>query len=124
MKYLAAQLAVFTQDRRARQNVRALLQLVVLLGAMVVVYSVTFHLLMAAEGQRHSWLTGFYWTLTVMSTLGFGDITFREDAGRFFSMVVMLSGVIYLTLASIPRCPWTRSSAPARSWRGSGVTPT
>ena len=48
--------------------------------AMITAYSVAFHWLMAAEGQQHSWLTGFYWTLTVMSTLGFGDITFTSDS--------------------------------------------
>ena len=51
---------------------------------MFVVYSVLFHVIMEMEGQRHSWLTGLYWTLTVMSTLGFGDITFTTDLGRLF----------------------------------------
>jgi len=96
MKNLPAQLAFFLQNQPARRDVRALLKLVALLTAMVVVYSVAFHFLMAAEGQRHSWITGFYWTLTVMSTLGFGDITFQSDAGRAFSMVVLLSGVLFL----------------------------
>jgi transaldolase / glucose-6-phosphate isomerase len=36
------------------------------------------------EGREHSWITGVYWTLTVMSTLGFGDITFETDLGRLF----------------------------------------
>ncbi len=39
---------------------------------------------MAAEGQDHSWITGVYWTLTVMSTLGFGDITFATDLAAAF----------------------------------------
>lgn len=123
MKSLAAQLAVFTEDRRARQNVRTLLRLVALLLAMVVAYSVTFHLLMAAEGQQHSWLTGFYWTLTVMSTLGFGDITFRSDAGRFFSMVVMLSGVLFLlvllpfTFIQFFYAPWMEAQRQMRAPR-------
>ena len=49
------------------------------LAAMVAAYSTTFHFLMAAEGQEYSWVTGVYWTLTVMSTLGFADITLRVD---------------------------------------------
>ena len=75
---------------------RVLLRLLAIFVALVVVFSIAFHVPMEAEGQRHSWLTGFYWTLTVMSTLGFGDITFRSDAGRVFSMVAMLSGVTFL----------------------------
>jgi hypothetical protein len=49
---------------------------------LVVVYTVIFHFLMLREGQRYSWITGAYWTLTVMSTLGFGDITFPSAACR------------------------------------------
>ncbi len=53
---------------------------------------------MVSEGQDHSWITGFYWTLTVMTTLGLGDITFQSDLGKIFSIVVMLSGVIFLLI--------------------------
>ena len=51
---------------------------------------------MEYEGQHHSWVTGFYWALTVMSTLGFGDITFHSDLGRVFSIIVLLSGILLL----------------------------
>lgn len=64
----------------------------------MVVYSVLFHRVMENEGQQHSWITGFYWTLTVMTTLGFGDITFHSDLGRLFSMIVLLSGVLFLLI--------------------------
>lgn len=43
---------------------------------MITLSSVLFHVIMVHEGQDHSWLTGFYRTLTVVSTLGFADITF------------------------------------------------
>lgn len=98
MKFLPAQFAFYLQNRTARRNLQALRRFVVFLLALVAVYSVAFHFLMAAEGQRHSWLTGLYWTLTVMSTLGFGDITFQSDLGRLFSMVVLLSGVVFLLI--------------------------
>ena len=53
----------------------------------VAAYSVLFHVFMAREGHTYSWVTGLYWTLTVMSTLGFGDITFTSDVGRVFTLV-------------------------------------
>lgn len=96
MKLLAAQVAHFARNRSTRQNVRALGRYLLLLLGLVLLHTIIFHVLMAAEGQRHSWLTGFYWTLTVMTTLGFGDITFQSDAGRIFSIVVLLSGVMGL----------------------------
>ena len=98
MKFLTSQLAAYLQLSSARRNLQALRGYLLVMVAMITMYSVFFHLLMAAEGQRHSWLTGFYWTLTVMSTLGFGDITFESDAGRAFSMLVLVSGVVFLLI--------------------------
>ena len=100
MKFVAAvQLAQFLRDRTVRQNVRVLLKYLALLFAVIAVYSVVFHVLMVTvERQQHSWLTGVYWTLTVMSTLGFGDITFHSDIGRAFSIVVLLSGSVLLLI--------------------------
>lgn len=50
------------------------------------------------EDRDFSWMSGLYWTLTVMTTLGFGDITFHSDIGRLFSIIVLLSGVILLLI--------------------------
>lgn len=75
-----------------------LLRFGVLLAVVVALFSVIFHLLMVREGQQHDWLAGIYWTLTTMSTLGFGDIVFRSDLGRMFSMVVLVTGVILLLI--------------------------
>ena len=98
MKFLTPQLTYLLTQREYRRNIKTLLQYLGFLGGTVVVYSVIFHVLMLHEGQQHSWLTGFYWTLTVMSTLGFGDITFHTDLGRLFSMTVLLSGIVLLLI--------------------------
>ncbi|MDN5601488.1 MAG: ion channel, partial [Brachybacterium sp.] len=63
---------------------------------MVVLYSVVFKLLMGQEVGEHSWVAAVYWTITTMSTLGYGDITFTSDMGRLFSLGVLLSGVVYM----------------------------
>lgn len=124
MKFVPAQLAAYLQMGSARRNLRALRGYVGVMLVMVVGYSIAFHLLMAAEGQRHSWLTGFYWTLTVMSTLGFGDITFQSDAGRLFSIVVLLSGVVFLLIVlpfafiQLFFAPWLEARQAARTPRG------
>lgn len=97
MKFLASQIAYFMTEREARANLRALLAYVAFLAAMVLTYTVLFHVIkLTVEGEQHSWVTGLYWTLVVMSTLGFGDVTFTSDVGRVFSVVVLLSGVVFL----------------------------
>jgi len=65
---------------------------------LITTYSVLFHFLMEYEGRRFTWITGLYWTLTVMSTLGFGDFTFTSDLGQVFSVIVFLSGVLMLLI--------------------------
>jgi len=90
-------LAIF-QQRNIGLNLQALLRTLIILAVFVGLFSVLFHVLMAWEGQEHSWLTGVYWTLTTMSTLGFGDITFQSDLGRAFSLVVLLSGLVLLMI--------------------------
>jgi Trk K+ transport system NAD-binding subunit len=90
---------------------------------MITVYSIGFHVLMLREGQEHTWLTGLYWTLTVMSTLGFGDITFHTDIGRLFSILVLLSGMIFMlvllpfTFIEFFYGPWMNAQAAARAPR-------
>jgi hypothetical protein len=98
MKILPAIFVTQLGGKSAQRNLKVLSQFVIALTALVAVYSVLFHFIMAWEGQRFSWLTGVYWTLTVMSTLGFGDITFQSDLGRLFSIVVLLSGTLFMLI--------------------------
>lgn len=123
MKYNPAVISFFFQKESTKRNVRQLLKFLLVLAAMVAVYSVLFHFIMAAEGKDHTWLTGVYWTLTVMSTLGFGDITFQTDLGRAFSIVVLLSGMIFL-LTLLPfmfikffYAPWIEAESRKRAPR-------
>lgn len=99
MKTLSTQLSYFLQNKEIRQNLPILLKYIGALGAVIVVFTVVFHFIMLyAEGEAHSWITGLYWTLTVMSTLGFGDITFQTDVGRLFSVIVLITGIIMLLI--------------------------
>jgi voltage-gated potassium channel len=123
IKTLGAQLAVFLQETEMRRNFSPLLRFTAFLVGVMILYTALFHLIMTrVEGQDHSWLSGFYWTVVTMSTLGFGDITFHTDLGRAFSVFVLLSGVVLL-LIILPYIfltyvagPWlearVRSSAP------------
>jgi voltage-gated potassium channel len=97
MKFLLSQLAYLTSERDARANLRALAKYFAFLAVLVTAYAILFHVIkLRVENEPHSWVTGFYWTLVVMTTLGFGDITFTSDIGRIFSIVVLLSGVVFL----------------------------
>ena len=122
MKFISSQIAFFFQNRKAKTNIARLIRFILVLISLITIYSIVFHFLMELEGRNYSWISGFYWTLTVMSTLGFGDITFNSDLGRLFSLVVLLSGIVFLlvmlpfTFIQFFYAPWleaqNRSRAP------------
>ena len=124
MKFITSELAYLLTQQEARRNLKALLQFLVFVAAIVTACSLAFHAIMAWEGQDHSWLTGFYWTLTVMSTLGFGDITFHSDLGRAFSIGVLLTGIVLLlillpfTFIRFFYAPWLEAQLRLRAPRG------
>ncbi|CAN5861659.1 potassium channel protein [soil metagenome] len=120
MKFLPTQLIIFLKSKPDRRNLTLLFKFLIVLLVLITVFTVIFHLLMLREGRVFSWITGFYWTLTVMSTLGFGDITFNTDMGRFFSIVVLLSGMVFLlilfpfTFINFFYSPWMKAQADAQ----------
>jgi Trk K+ transport system NAD-binding subunit len=93
-----------------------------MLTSIVLLYGWLFHIIMAHEGQQHSWFTGVYWALTVMSTLGFGDITFTSDIGRAFSTFVLVTGIVLLLIIlpflfiRVVYAPWLEQRSRAR-WK-------
>lgn len=123
MKTFSTLIMLYARGGRQRKNLLILLRFLAVFAVLVVVFSVLFHVLMAWEGQEHSWITGFYWTLVVMSTLGFGDITFTSDVGRVFSVVVLVSGTLFLlivlpfTFIQFFYAPWLEAQAAARAPR-------
>lgn len=106
-----------------KRNVRILGRLLLVLVAFVVIFSAAFHYLMQREGRDYSWATGVYWTLVMMTTLGLGDITFESDAGRIFSVIVLLSGTVFMlillpfTFLQFFYVPWMEAQAAARAPR-------
>lgn len=122
MKFFTAQLA-YLREGGSRRNLRLLARFLLLLVVLVTTYTVLFHALMAAEGRDYPWITGFYWVMVVMSTLGFGDIVFHTTAGQVFSVIVLLSGVMFLlvvlpfTFIEFFYAPWLDAQRRARAPR-------
>ncbi len=120
MKFIISQMAFFWAQQSNKRNLRFMARFSAFVILLIGFYSFTFHVLMEREGQEYSLLTGLYWTLTVMSTLGFGDITFTSDAGKMFSVVVLLSGIVLFmlvmpfTFIRFVYAPWLEAQSQAR----------
>jgi Trk K+ transport system NAD-binding subunit len=123
MKTMATQLTLLLKTGSSRSNGWILLKFVLMLIFLFALFSVLFHVLMLYEGRQYSWITGFYWTLTTMSTLGFGDITFHSDIGRLFSVLVLFSGIVFLlvmlpfTFIQFFYAPWLEEQNKSRAPR-------
>jgi len=123
VKHVAILVSALLARGRQRANLRVLLGLVAILSVIVILFTGIFHVIMAREGQAHSWVTGFYWTIVTMSTLGFGDVTFSSDLGRIFSVLVVATGTVMM-LIILPfsfiqffYAPWLEARDEARAPR-------
>jgi Trk K+ transport system NAD-binding subunit len=48
---------------------------------------------MSVEGKNYNMFDALYWSLTIFTTLGLGDIVFESSMGRIFTMWVLFSGI-------------------------------
>ena len=123
MKTIVSELNFFFQKKSTRINLKRLILFVLLLIGVMMLFTFLFQVISSYEGQEHSWIAGFYWTMVTMSTLGFGDIVFHTDLGRVFSAVVLLTGVVFLlvmlpfTFIQFFYAPWLEAQAQARAPR-------
>jgi voltage-gated potassium channel len=70
-------------------------KILVFLSAVLMVVLVLGTLLYVVEGPEHGFTdipTSVYWAITTITTVGFGDITPKTDAGRLIASVMMLIG--------------------------------
>lgn len=99
---------------RSRRNILILVGYVVFLIVVVLIYAWIFQHMMAKyeNDPGHSFINGIYWTITTMTTLGYGDITFNSHAGQLFSAFVTISGFVFLlilvpfAIVSVVFGPW------------------
>ncbi|MFT4689441.1 MAG: Trk K+ transport system NAD-binding subunit [Limisphaerales bacterium] len=123
MKTLTSQILGMFDHRASKRNVRMLRLYVFIFVAMCGFFTAGFHWLMAEEGQFHSTFTGLYWTLSTMSTLGYGDVAFKSDLGRAFSILVLMAGMVFLlvmlpfTFIEFFYAPWMQAQEENRAPR-------
>jgi voltage-gated potassium channel len=70
-------------------------KILVFLSAVLMVVLILGTLLYVVEGPEHGFTdipTSVYWAITTITTVGFGDITPKTDAGRLIASVMMLIG--------------------------------
>jgi voltage-gated potassium channel len=70
-------------------------KILVFISAVLMVVLILGTLLYVVEGPANGFTdipTSVYWAITTITTVGFGDITPKTDAGRFIASIMMLIG--------------------------------
>ena len=96
MRGASVALVYAMRNKFSGSNRKFLFWFSVVLVVLLILYSALFHAFMAVEGRSYSIITGLYWTLVVMSTQGFGDIVFTSDAGKIFTIIVNITGILFM----------------------------
>lgn len=91
-------------SRSRHPQLRALESLAAVLPLFVLVFATSYHLLeRAAPGSFSEPLTrtdALYFALTVLSTVGFGDITPRTGTARVMTVIQMSGGILLAGVAA------------------------
>ncbi len=67
----------------------------IILGFVVMSATIAFVL---EPGTFHNWFNAFYWVMTTMSTVGYGDFFATSAAGKLFTMFLYIFGIGLLSL--------------------------
>lgn len=76
-----------------RKNRHMLRPIANLLVFVFIVTSIIWVLEHEINDQINSWIDALYFTVTTLTTTGFGDIILKDDLGRLFTVVIMVFGV-------------------------------
>ena len=96
MRGIPVTLMLAIQKRFPGSNRKFLRWFLIILLLLSLAYALLFHFFMYLEDRSYSFITGIYWTLVVLSTQGFGDIVFTSDPGKIFTIIVNLTGIVFM----------------------------
>lgn len=89
----------FAFFRRHQQTIDAVINLFVFLFVMTAIVYATQH---SHNDKIHNYVDALYFTVTTLTTTGFGDVTLEGTSGRLIAVVIMISGVsLFLRLVQV-----------------------
>ncbi|MBE8539515.1 ion channel [Geoglobus acetivorans] len=86
---------------------RAILLVSLFIFTILVISVVAYHI-KQMEGDEVSFVDAIYWTITTMTTVGYGDIVMKTPTGKIFSIFVQIYGIAFLFGIAFPYIvvPW------------------
>jgi len=85
----------FRSREKLIRHLLGLLIFVLFCVLLIIINSLAFQYVMGCyESREFTFTDGFYWSITTMTSVGFGDITFTSNEGKLFSVLVSLTGLV------------------------------
>ena len=79
---------------------------------------ICFSTLVFSYVEKHTLFDSLYWTITVISTVGFGDITPHTQIGKLLFMVDAVSGInVYIYLITSWQASLVEARLERRLWK-------
>jgi voltage-gated potassium channel len=110
LRLLSLAVVIDVLQRAIGDNIRGRVMIYTAVGVLVMVYAASLAILDLERAQPHSSINDFgdavWWSITTITTVGYGDIYPVTGAGRFVAVALMIGGVSLLGVVTATLASW------------------
>ena len=110
LRLLSLAVVIDVLQRAIGDNIRGRVMIYTAVGVLVMVYASSLAILDLERAQPHSSINDFgdavWWSITTVTTVGYGDIYPVTGAGRFVAVALMVGGVSLLGVVTATLASW------------------
>jgi voltage-gated potassium channel len=110
LRLLSLAVVIDVLQRAVGDNIRGRVMIYTAVGVLVMVYASSLAILDLERTQPHSSINSFgdavWWSITTVTTVGYGDIYPVTGAGRFVAVALMIGGVSLLGVVTATLASW------------------
>jgi voltage-gated potassium channel len=110
LRLLSLAVVIDVLQRAIGDNIRGRVMIYTAVGVLVMVYASSLAILDLERTQPHSSINDFgdavWWSITTVTTVGYGDIYPVTGAGRFVAVALMVGGVSLLGVVTATLASW------------------
>jgi voltage-gated potassium channel len=110
LRLLSLAVVIDVLQRAIGDNIRGRVMIYTAVGVLVMVYPASLAILDLERAQPHSSINDFgdavWWSITTITTVGYGDSYPVTGAGRFVAVALMVGGVSLLGVVTATLASW------------------
>jgi voltage-gated potassium channel len=110
LRLLSLAVVVKSLEHALGHTIRGRVIIYTICGAVTIVYAASLAILEAERGQPKSEINTFgdalWWSMTTVTTVGYGDLKIVTGSGRMIAVVLMLGGITLLGVVTATLASW------------------